>query len=57
MQRHVILEVLFIDAGTEKGRLVPWQDVITVLDLCKKADVPKIEFAAPVGYKMPEAIK
>ena len=48
---------VIIDAGTSTGRLVPWQDVITVLDLCKKADVPKIEFAAPVGYRMPETIK
>src|SRR3989304_9056764 len=48
---------VIIDAGTEKGRMVPWADVVTVMDICKKAGIPKIEFAAPVGYKMPETIK
>ena len=43
---------VIIDAGEPEGRKVPWQDVITVMDLCKNGNINKIEFAAPVGYEM-----
>ncbi len=32
---------------------VPWQDVIHVLDMCKVANLERIEFAAPMEYKPP----
>ena len=30
---------------------VPWEDVIHVMDLCKKEKLERIEFAAPIEYK------
>ena len=30
---------------------VPWEDVIHVMDLCKKEKLDRIEFAAPIEYK------
>src|SRR4029453_18639700 len=34
---------LLIDAGPD----VPWQDVVHVMDLCKRHGIERIEFAAP----------
>jgi biopolymer transport protein ExbD len=33
---------------------VPWQDVIKVMDLCKKDNIERIEFAAPIEYVAPK---
>ena len=36
---------LMIDAARE----VPWQDVVHVMDLCKREQIERIEFAAPAA--------
>jgi biopolymer transport protein ExbD len=36
---------------------VPWADVIHVMDLCKKDNIQRIEFAAPIEYKPQAAAK
>jgi biopolymer transport protein ExbD len=38
---------VLIDATAD----VPWQDVIHVMDMCKKEKLERIEFAAPFEYK------
>ena len=38
---------VLIDATAD----VPWEDVIHVMDLCKKERLERIEFAAPIEYK------
>jgi len=38
---------VLIDAMPE----VPWQDVIHVMDMCKKEAIERIEFAAPMEYQ------
>jgi biopolymer transport protein ExbD len=38
---------VLIDATAD----VPWEDVIHVMDLCKKEKLERIEFAAPLEYK------
>ncbi len=43
---------VLIDATPE----VPWQEVIKVMDLCKKEQMERIEFAAPIEYA-PSAAK
>jgi len=43
---------VLIDATPE----VPWQDVIHVMDMCKKESMERIEFAAPIEYQ-PTAAK
>lgn len=37
---------VLIDATAE----VPWQDVVHVMDMCKKENVERLEFAAPMEY-------
>jgi biopolymer transport protein ExbD len=32
---------------------VPWEDVVHVMDLCKKESIERLEFAAPFEYKPP----
>jgi biopolymer transport protein ExbD len=40
---------VLIDATAD----VPWQDVVHVMDMCKKENIERLEFAAPMEYKKP----
>ena len=40
---------VIIDA-TEK---VPWQEVVHVIDLCRRLGIHRVEFAAPIDYSAP----
>jgi biopolymer transport protein ExbD len=39
---------VLIDATAD----VPWQDVVHVMDMCKKENVERLEFAAPMEYQV-----
>jgi biopolymer transport protein ExbD len=48
---------LDIPASIDAEPMVPWQDIVSVMDICKNLKIEKLEFAAPRGDFFPEKIE